>query len=548
MKSWVFFAVFGACACAVAQPLDDTKHLNQVDSGQPLSSAVELGSVDLSSKTVTVEGVTLTFPNQVERLMMLAKPLWINPDDRMVFQEQLALVALSGVSPLLESRLESLVILEEQEKWHAYDQVATDTLLLYVSYAENISEYGQTWFYQSPMRELSIEPSITSQDSLVSAIEMNALSQFIDYYRPPHASREAIRMALKDLMAHSNQWVSLVSNDGLKRVGDLLPERELIIERIDMAGIDTSGIAPGLDWYDESLKQAMVEFQRIHGLKQDAIIGPKTTRWLNVSPRYRKTKLALNLERARLWDKGNTTQVTVNVPSFEMQFSHSGQQLFESKVVVGKLRRPTPIMETQMKSVVLNPTWNIPWKIMVEDIIPKAKRDPSYLARQGIDIIESWTSPRIISPATINWETLHPRAFPFRMRQRSGYNNALGLYKFNTPNPRAIYLHDTPSKNLFDLDMRAFSSGCIRVEHAEEFAEALLDYQGIERDKLLNSSTNRHIRFNRQIPVMIIYQTAWLEDGVVHYRDDIYDLDAPYHESNSRLIDVALVGKSKSTH
>lgn len=548
MKSWVFFAAFGACAYAVAEPSDNSKQLILADSAQPASSMIQQQSVDTLAKPLTVDGVTLAFPTHVERLMTLAKPLWIDPDDRLVFQEQLALVALSGVSPLLEARLDSLLALEEQEKWHAYDQVATDTLLLYVSYAENASEYGQTWFYQAPMRELSIKPSTTSQDSLVSAIEMNALSQFIDYYRPPHASREAIRSALEELTEHSNQWVSLVSSDGLKRVGDLLPERDLIIERMNMAGIDTSGVVHGLDWYDESLKQAMVEFQRIHGLKQDAIIGPKTTRWLNVSPRYRKTKLALNLERARLWDKGNTTQVTVNVPSFEMQFSHSGQQLFESKVVVGKLRRPTPIMETQMKSVVLNPTWNIPWKIMVEDIIPKAKHDPSYLARQGIDIIESWTSPQIIPPETINWETLHPRAFPFRMRQRAGYNNALGLYKFNTPNPRAIYLHDTPSKNLFDQDMRAFSSGCIRVEHAEEFAQALLDYQGIERDKLLNASTNRHIRFNRQIPVMIIYQTAWLEDGVVHYRDDIYDLDAPYHESNPRLIDIAVAGKAQTKH
>ncbi|QIA62981.1 L,D-transpeptidase family protein [Vibrio astriarenae] len=509
------------------------------------ANAVEIEPIDpvleASVEPIYVEGLELVYPSLVAKLERDHKQFWINPDDRMLFEEQVNLVALSGVSPLIGQRAERLQQFASDENWTAYDLMAIDTLLLYVSYVESVPEKGKEWFYESPMLVQTTEPSKESLTSLSRAIEMNALSQFIEHYRAPHSAYDDIDIALNDLRYHLSQSVSLVGYDGLKRTGDLLPERDIIIQRISMAAVDTSNIDLGLDWYDESLEAAVLEFQRIHGLKQDGVIGPKTTKWFNVSPRYRMTKLALNVERSRLWNQGNTTQVTVNVPSFEMSYSHSGEQVFESKVVVGKLRRPTPVMQTNMQSVVLNPTWNIPWKIMVEDIIPKVKRDPTYLQRQGIDIIESWTSKRIVPADSIDWAVINPRAFPYRMRQQSGYKNALGLYKFNTPNARAIYLHDTPSKSLFNQDVRAFSSGCIRVENAEEFAEVLLDYQGIERDRLSTARSNKHIRFNQQIPVFIIYQTAWLENGEVHYRDDIYDLDSPYLASNPRTLELVAV-------
>ncbi|MDN3663645.1 L,D-transpeptidase family protein [Vibrio agarivorans] len=490
---------------------------------------------------IYVEGIKLYYPDLVAKFDQLETPLWIEPDNRFLLEVQLDVVALSGVSPVIKTRSEQLKQFAKEENWIAYDLLASDTLLLYVSYTENISEMGQEWFYESPMVKQTTAPSKDAVLALEKAVEMNALSQFIEYYRAPHIDYDDIDIALNDLRQYLTESVPLVGYDGLKRTGDLLPERDIIIERISMAAVDTSMVTPDLDWYDESLEAAILEFQRIHGLKQDGVIGPKTTKWFNVSPRYRMTKLALNVERSRLWNKGNATQIVVNVPSFEMRYSHSGEQVFESKVVVGKLRRPTPIMQIHMQSVVLNPTWNIPWKIMVEDIVPKAKRDPSYLQRQGIDILESWTSNRIIPYESINWATMNPRSFPYRMRQRSGYKNALGLYKFNTPNARAIYLHDTPSKNLFNQDMRAFSSGCIRVEHAEEFAEVLLDYQGIERNRLSTARSNKHIQFNQQIPVFIIYQTAWLENGEVHYRDDIYDLDSPYMASHPRTLEIVSV-------
>ena len=164
---------------------------------------------------------------------------------------------------------------------------------------------------------------------------------------------------------------------------------------------------------------------------------------------------------------------------------------------------------------------------MVEDILPQVKKDATYLEKHQMQILETWDSDAVISPEAIDWTTVNPRAFPYRLRQQSGAQNALGLYKFNTPNKRAIYLHDTPSKSLFNKEQRAFSSGCIRVQNADEFAALLLRTQGLDEMKIAqyNERTNKSIPLRQRIPVHIIYQTVWYESGQVHYRDDIYRYD-----------------------
>ncbi|MCX9713639.1 L,D-transpeptidase family protein, partial [Vibrio cholerae] len=189
-----------------------------------------------------------------------------------------------------------------------------------------------------------------------------------------------------------------------------------------------------------------------------------------------------------------------------------------------KTTRPTSVMNTKLDSLIINPTWNVPHKIMVEDILPMVKRDSEYLANHHMEIIRGWSDPEVIDPALIDWEAVEPETFPYRLRQQAGVQNALGTYKFNTPNSRAIYLHDTPSKHLFNNASRAFSSGCIRVENAEKFAQTLLANQGITLDDFPVST--QAIALKKRIPVHIIYQTVWYEEGVLHYRDDIYHYDA----------------------
>ncbi|PMH46599.1 hypothetical protein BCU68_00700 [Vibrio sp. 10N.286.49.B3] len=294
------------------------------------------------------------------------------------------------------------------------------------------------------------------------------------------------------------------------------------------SAVEVTKPQPYQDTLDNDLLVVVKKFQTMHGLNPDGVIGPKTMKWINIDVDDRIKLLALNAERMRLWPKDRESIIMVNVPAFNMKYWYQGKTVFESRVIVGKTERKTPLMITKLDSVILNPSWNVPRKIMVEDILPKAKRNLSYLSKNKIEIIPKWGSKRTINPANINWNTLNPKNFPYKMRQRSGSNNALGLYKFNTPNAQAIYLHDTPSKGLFNRDSRAYSSGCIRVEGARQFAMSLVDTQGAYKKSRLENSTrssNARVPLHQKVPVHIIYQTVWFDNGNINYRDDIYEYD-----------------------
>jgi murein L,D-transpeptidase YcbB/YkuD len=170
---------------------------------------------------------------------------------------------------------------------------------------------------------------------------------------------------------------------------------------------------------------------------------------------------------------------------------------------------------------------------MVKDIIPKVKENPTYLFSQRIEILEGWNNQARIDPTMIDWQEVNARRFPYRMRQQAGELNALGQYKFNTPNAQAIFLHDTPSKHLFDESLRAFSSGCVRVENADQFAQVLLEAQGKTLEDVATDRPNKAIALKQRIPVHIIYQTAWMSDGKAHFRGDVYQYDAKRESMNS---------------
>jgi murein L,D-transpeptidase YcbB/YkuD len=210
----------------------------------------------------------------------------------------------------------------------------------------------------------------------------------------------------------------------------------------------------------------------------------------------------------------------------------------EMRVVVGRDYRKTPVFSKKMKYIVLNPYWNIPQKIAVEDILPKVKQNLRYLSRQKIKVFKSWRkgAPEV-NPKTIDWRWLNEENFSFKLRKEPGPKNDLGQIKFMFPNKFAVYLHDTPDRRLFKRSMRGFSSGCIRVEKAMDLATYILrDDPDWSRQKILESlktSERRVVRLRNPIPVHLLYLTAWVdEDGLLHFRDDIYVRDEP--------LDVAL--------
>ncbi|MDV6253856.1 murein L,D-transpeptidase [Vibrio sp. EA2] len=454
---------------------------------------------------------------------------WQDESDVEQFIFQLNIVALADVTKEFDNQLHRINQIRWQGDSLDFDLVMTDSLLMYLSYLEQVPHEGVNWLFANKTQVELPPPSIDTLSVLSNELTVGKLDQFLLSLRSPLQMDRDFNSAYSTLSEHAQYQYPIYQQQGLLRTGDPITNKAALTERVAIVGVDVSYVDLNDPLYDEDLELAVKEFQRIHGLKQDGIIGPNTIRWINFSPKQRMHLLALNSERSRIWAKERDNVVFVNVPGYQVTYWHDGQPLFESKVVVGKRSRKTPIMTVNMDSVILNPTWNVPWSIMVRDIIPKVKRNPMYLIHNNIQIIRSWTSREIIDPTTINWATVNPRTFPYRMRQASGSQNALGLYKFNMPNPQAIYLHDTPSKNLFEQDRRAFSSGCVRVENADQLAELLFKTQGLEerfaKKRESVSRSNTSVPLGERIPVHIIYQTAWLEEGTLYYRDDIYSYD-----------------------
>ncbi|WP_165311547.1 L,D-transpeptidase family protein [Vibrio ziniensis] len=474
---------------------------------------------------------SLQYPERIKHLYQEHgnQLIWLDVPLMEKLEHQLEVIHRAGFSPLFSLRLNKLRKFREQRAWFEYDLFATDTLIMYLSYAEQAEKIGQEWFFDG--QKLTDHLPLPSDNAFISlevAISTQGIGELIQSYTPRAVSYQPLVKAYQTLLPLESAFIPTYFQKGmLIKPGDKLADRELLIKRLSLVNIDMSSVNEGVSWYDESLVNVVKQFQTMHGLKSDGIIGPATFKWLNLSVKARLSLLALNAERSRLWSQEDTV-IVVNIPGFDMKYWYSGKPIFTTKVVVGSVKRPTPLMSVKLDSVILNPTWNVPRKIMVEDILPLAKRDVNYFSRHHIDIIKSWGSDQTLDPKVIDWSMVEPESFPYRMRQQSGRKNALGLYKFNTPNSRAIYLHDTPSKHLFNNSSRAFSSGCIRVQNASLFASKIFETQGIDESQLEESkkASNKSVTLKKRIPVQIIYQTVWYEGGSLQYRDDVYRFDA----------------------
>ncbi len=284
------------------------------------------------------------------------------------------------------------------------------------------------------------------------------------------------------------------------------------------------GLDDSIDIYDDELKQAVKDFQSKNGLKADGFAGRNTLHLLNQSPKNKLQTLAINMERYRWSYIPEGTYIWVNIPAFKMAIRNGDDKLFQSNVIVGRPKRPTPIFSDRLENVVLAPYWNVPSTIFREDKLPKLKRNPN--AFSNMQVINT-TSGKVVNASSVDWSS---GGSGYRLRQKPGARNALGRMKFLFPNKHAIYLHDTPSKRLFKRARRAFSSGCIRVERAEDLAVFLLDDIGYDRKRVKRESRGGRERWiklgpDRRYPVFLDYYTAWVEDGEVKFSSDLYGYD-----------------------
>lgn len=349
--------------------------------------------------------------------------------------------------------------------------------------------------------------------------------------RPRHLGYERMVEAL-------SRYRAIEANGGWPRVGPGTsikpgmsdPAVPVLRRRLAITGDFAGDEAVEPQRFDEVLAEAVSRFQRRHGLDDDGVVGPKTREALDVSAARRVRLIELNIERWR-WlpqDLGER-HLLVNVPGFQMHVSESGETVLAMRVIVGRAMRRTPVFSDIMRYLVFSPSWEVPPTILRQDKLPAIRKNPDYPVEQNMRVFQlvdgHWGE---VDPHGVDWS--RATASTIRLRQRPGPNNALGLVKFMFPNPFNIYLHDTPSRELFARSQRDFSSGCIRLEQPAELAVYLLrDDPAWTRESVLaamHAGQERSVTLPRPIPVHIQYWTAWAEaDGTVQFRNDIYGRD-----------------------
>jgi L,D-transpeptidase YcbB len=284
--------------------------------------------------------------------------------------------------------------------------------------------------------------------------------------------------------------------------------------------------------YDDAIAQAVFRFQTDHGLVADGEAGPTTVEMINVEAGTRLGQILVAMERER-WmnhpDGRGERHVWVNLTDFSTRVYDDGKVTFETRSVVGERLegKRTPEFSDEMEYMELNPDWTVPRSILARDYLPRFQQNP--YAAQYLQLIDA--RGRVVSRDEIDFTQYTARTFPFTVRQPPGDLNALGLVKFMFPNPDAIYLHDTPSKNLFARDIRAYSSGCIRLNDPFDLAYHLLARQVDNPKEVFDSQlrTGRQTRidFDQHIPVHLVYFTAYPDPrGDIAFRRDFYGRDA----------------------
>lgn len=352
--------------------------------------------------------------------------------------------------------------------------------------------------------------------------------------RPPHEQYGRLEQAL----AHYRKaiaaggWPVVAAGETLEpgaedpqRVAAL--RRRLAVEGYATGGPAEDALSPT---YDETLADAVREYQRRRGLEPDGVVGGKTLDELNVPASERVRQIEANLERWRWMPKDlGSRYVLVNVPRFELHVVEDGDEVMRMRVVVGKELNATPMFSDRMQYVVFNPYWNIPASIAGEEVIPALWRNRSYLANNNMEVVRGWENGQVlgswVSPSLAAQAA--DEGSGIRIRQRPGPQNPLGQIKFLFPNEHAIYLHDTSAAHLFDQTVRLFSHGCIRVEKPVELASwALGQSQAEIRAKMQSGSQDDWESLPQEIPVHILYYTVAVDDdGKVLFFDDFYGID-----------------------
>jgi len=377
---------------------------------------------------------------------------------------------------------------------------------------------------------------INEAEMLMHLAESEAPDQILRELSPKHREFLQLKAALAKFYDGNVIDSAVTIPDGPLLKPGMKDERvTLLRQRLDLPEPEipeTAGATATIDiTYDEALFEAMKSFQDSLGLTADGVMGPATVAALNGGAATTKDDIIANMERWR-WQPDNfgDFHVHVNIPEFKLVIMDHGKQHYTTRVVVGTPKNQTPVFNDEIEHIVVNPYWNVPASIATNEIAPRLATNPGYLAGQNMELLHGG---KVVNAAAIDWSTANIRSF--HIRQRPGAGNALGQIKFLFPNQHDVYLHDTPSKSLFQRSFRAYSHGCVRVQNPMEFAGALLEREPnvtVASLEGMFGNSERWVNLETHIPVHITYFTLRVdEDGTIRSYGDVYG-------HNKRLISL----------
>ena len=444
------------------------------------------------------------------------------------------------------------------------DLLMTDAVFTLISHMRSGKVYAR-----AIEPDWNIEPPLPGADYdrlLMSAVMGSRFPEIIQSLRPASAEYAALRkglIRLKEISA-SGGWENVHSGRPIDKVGAIDSRIPEIRRRLAASGdyvmpsagqaVETAGVkagekkngwdkrdslasadsleAPRMDpeTYDLELQEAAKAFQKRHGLDVDGVIGNETVRAMNVPVAQRIDQICINLERYRWFlNSRGPNYIMVNIPSFTVDLVQNNVRRWNSRVIVGKPDTQTPVFRAEMQYIILNPHWVIPDGIIVKDkIISSIIKDSSYLEKKNLAIVDN--EGHTLSPSSVDWARYLNGGFPYRLVQASGDEGSLGRIKFMMPNRFTVYMHDTPTKELFEKSRRAFSHGCVRVDKPVDLAEIVLQdkarWSKARIQDAIDTDKTRTINLPKNIPVYIVYQTAFADGAQVSFRSDIYERDA----------------------
>ncbi len=475
-----------------------------------------------------------------------AQPIWVTPDGPgQKAQEILAFLRKADAEGLDPEDYETSIIAELWSSAEPVDLARLDTLLTYnlVKYIHDMS-YGQLRFYTSEP-DLFAEAGNTRFDpvrAVETARSADDLGTYLNSLAPSHRYYTGLKRALAQIKSQprSPEREVIAAGPLIKQGGSdrrlplirqrLAEERGLLTEPEDTS------------FYDDELVDAVSLFQRRHGLKMDAIIGPQTLAALNMSTEGKINIIRANMARWR-WQAHELGEnyVLVNIAGFSLTAVRNNEPIAEMPVIVGKMQHQTPVFSDSIKYLDFNPFWNITPGIARNEELPALRENPNHLVERNIRLFSSWQEDAVeLDSTVIDWGNVsRAQMSRYKLRQDPGPWNALGRVKFVFPNRHAVYLHDTPARDLFDHSFRSFSHGCIRVSRplalalfALQLSDPLWTSEKIEA--IVNSGERKVIGLAAPLPVHITYQTVWLDNqGIIHFNNDLYNRDA-------RLLEVLL--------